>query len=83
MQSLLIIFNVSLGTLLSLIDGPVHLLKRRPILYAGSFVVVRFVDKLPESPTAGRAWCIWAILVGHSSVRVNTNYLLECGPRIR
>ena len=74
-------------TLLFLIDEPVRLLKRRPILHTGSFVVVRFVFFIftgrPESPTAGWAWCIWAIIVPHSSVGVNSNSLLECGPRIR
>ena len=30
-------------TLLSLIDEPIPLLKRRPILLTGSFVVLRFV----------------------------------------
>ena len=32
------------GTLLSLIDEPVRLLKERHILHAGSFVMVRFVN---------------------------------------
>ena len=48
-------------TLLSLIDKPVRLLKRQPILYTGLFVVVMFIylkfflgfTGQPELPTAG------------------------------
>ena len=73
-----------IATLLSLIDEPVRLFKRRPILHTGSFVVYRFVywKKYQSRPQQAEFGVFWAIIVAHSSVKVNTNSLLECGPRI-
>ena len=56
------------------------------VYYAYRFVCcgqVRLLKKknnnrdLSKSPTAGWAWCIWVIIVAHSSVRVNANFLPE------
>ena len=76
---------------LSLIDKLVRLLKRRPILHTGSFVVARFVYWIfffriywAIRVTHSRLSLVYlAIIVAHSSLRVTTNSLLECGPRIR